>query len=218
MGQSNASLLHDHRGFSFAEFVLDSDRAALFQSGTDVNLRPQSFDVLRILVERQGTLVTKEELQQEIWGETAVTDDSLTHCIIDIRKVLDDSDRQIVKTVPRRGFVFDIPVVRHEPRRPPLGGYSPALVAVLAIAIVAMTAILGLRAISGSGPEVPLEVFRWEDEHEEEPDQHQREDQDWSHQDLASGEAALPTADPQVGRKNDRHCRAESDDVAVVVQ
>jgi DNA-binding winged helix-turn-helix (wHTH) protein/tetratricopeptide (TPR) repeat protein len=158
MGQSNASLLHDHRGFSFAEFVLDSDRAALFQSGTDVNLRPQSFDVLRILVERQGTLVTKEELQQEIWGETAVTDDSLTHCIIDIRKVLDDSDRQIIKTVPRRGFVFDIPVVRHEPRRRAFGGYSGPLVAGLAITVIAMAVIPGLRLIPRTGPEVPLEV------------------------------------------------------------
>lgn len=158
MGQYDVSPVHDHRGFSFAEFALDIDRAALLRSGTDVKLRPQSFDVLRILVKRQGTLVTKEELLREIWGETAVTDDSLTHCIIDIRKALDDSARQIVKTVPRRGFVFDIPVVRHEPRRRLFGSYPRTLVAGLAIVVTAVTVILVSAVINENDRKSPLEV------------------------------------------------------------
>ncbi|RZV35818.1 MAG: hypothetical protein EX272_09805, partial [Chromatiales bacterium] len=112
MGITGATARQQHDGFEFAGFTLDLDRAALLKDGADLGLRPQVIDVLCYLVERAGSLVTKEELLASIWGDKAVTDDSLTHCIIEIRKALDDVDRRIVRTVPRRGFVFDIPVRR----------------------------------------------------------------------------------------------------------
>ena len=99
-----------HRGYRFGPFCLDIDRAALLKNGKTVRLRRQSFDVLLYLIERHGRLVEKEELLQAIWGNTPVTDDSLTHCLIDIRKVLGDSQHELIRTVPRRGFIFDIPV------------------------------------------------------------------------------------------------------------
>ena len=99
-----------HRGYRFGPFCLDIDRAALLKNGKIVRLRRQSFDVLLFLVERHGRLVEKEELLNAIWGNTPVTDDSLTHCLIDIRKVLGDSRHELIRTVPRRGFIFDIPV------------------------------------------------------------------------------------------------------------
>jgi DNA-binding winged helix-turn-helix (wHTH) protein/tetratricopeptide (TPR) repeat protein len=158
MGQPDTAPTQDHRGFSFAEFVLDTDRAALFQAGVDVKLRPQAFDVLRILVERQGTLVTKEELLREIWGETAVTDDSLTHCIIDIRKALGDTERQIVRTISRRGFVFDIPVIRRDPKQGILDRYPRALAVGLAIALIAVTVILAAQVLPENDGEAPQEI------------------------------------------------------------
>jgi DNA-binding winged helix-turn-helix (wHTH) protein len=105
MGTTGASTRRQHDGFEFAGFTLDLDRAALFKDSVDLGLRPQVIDVLRYLVERSGSLVTKEELLASIWGDKAVTDDSLTHCIIEIRKALEDADRRIIRTVPRRGFV-----------------------------------------------------------------------------------------------------------------
>lgn len=101
----------DYKRFDFGHFTLDLDRGALRADGEDVSLRPQSFEVLRILVENHGRLVTKEQLHAEVWGGVAVTDDSLTHCLIDIRKAISDSDKKIIRTVPRRGFIFDVPVV-----------------------------------------------------------------------------------------------------------
>lgn len=99
-----------HTAYVFSGFTLDVDRAALIYAGVNVRLRPQSFDVLRYLVEHHGRLVTKNELLRNIWGNTAVTDDSLTHCLIDIRKAIGDSSKQMIKTVSRRGFIFDMPV------------------------------------------------------------------------------------------------------------
>lgn len=56
--------------------------------------------------------MTKAELLNDIWGNTAVTDDSLTHCLIDIRKAIGDTSKDMIKTVSRRGFIFDLPVSR----------------------------------------------------------------------------------------------------------
>ena len=112
MGLMSARNVVLHRGFRFGEFRLDLDRAELFKNDEPIKLRRQSFDVLRYLLEHHGRLVEKRELTQAIWGDAAVTEDSLTHCIIDIRKVLGDRDRNMIHTVPRRGFVFDVPVER----------------------------------------------------------------------------------------------------------
>lgn len=93
--------------FEFGEFVLDPDRGSLLRSGRDINLRPQTFEVLSILVRQRGSLVTREEMLSAVWHEAPVTDDSLTQCIVEIRKAIGDQDRLIIRTVPKRGFVFD---------------------------------------------------------------------------------------------------------------
>ena len=99
-----------HRTWKFGDFTLDVDRGSLMRDGVDVKLRPQSFAVLSYLIRHHGVLVTKQELLDDIWGKKAVTDDSLTHCLIDIRKALGDDNHQLIRTVPRRGFIFEISV------------------------------------------------------------------------------------------------------------
>jgi DNA-binding winged helix-turn-helix (wHTH) protein/TolB-like protein/Flp pilus assembly protein TadD len=99
-----------HEVFSFDEFRLDVTRGALLQSDTEIRLRPKSFDVLHYLIENQGRLISKDELIEHVWQGTAVTDDSLVQCLKDIRRALGDSAQEIIKTVPRRGYIFDRPV------------------------------------------------------------------------------------------------------------
>ncbi|MGV1014184.1 MAG: winged helix-turn-helix domain-containing tetratricopeptide repeat protein [Methyloceanibacter sp.] len=74
--------------------------------GNHVDLRPRSFAVLRLLAENAGNLVTKDEIIDKVWGDVVVTDDSLTQCIADIRKAIGDEDRQILRTVPRKGYLL----------------------------------------------------------------------------------------------------------------
>ena len=124
-----------HRGYCFGAYTLDIDRAALIKDGVTVHLRRQSFDVLRYLVERAGRLVRKEELLEAIWGNTPVTDDSLTHCLIDIRKVLGDTQHELIQTVPRRGYIFDMPVKSLERQK----SLSLAYMVIAACLIVAVT-------------------------------------------------------------------------------
>jgi TolB-like protein/Tfp pilus assembly protein PilF len=92
--------------YRFGRFVLDVDRCRLECAGTELKLRPQSFLVLRYLVENSGRLVTKSELMGAIWGKAAVTEDSLVQCLGDIRKALQDHDQRIVQTKSRQGYVF----------------------------------------------------------------------------------------------------------------
>jgi TolB-like protein/tetratricopeptide (TPR) repeat protein len=90
----------------FGHFVLDLSRECLLRDGDQVKLRPQSFRMLHYLVENGGRLLTKSELLKALWGDLAVTDDSLVQCLRDVRLALDDHDHSIVKTVPRRGYLF----------------------------------------------------------------------------------------------------------------
>lgn len=99
------------RSFAFGEFILDLQRGALLKDGVDVPLRPKSFQVLLYLVEHHGQLVSKDELLSEIWADTVVTDGAVTQCLIDIRRAIDDSKHEKIRTVPRRGFIFEHAVV-----------------------------------------------------------------------------------------------------------
>lgn len=110
----------DHRTFLFGAFVLDIDRGALLKDGADVPLRPKCFKVLCYLVEHHGLLVTKDELLGAVWPDVVVTEDSLTQCLIQIRKVLGDDSRSMVRTVARRGYLFDVPVTVHKPGEGPV--------------------------------------------------------------------------------------------------
>lgn len=103
------------RRYVFGEFTLDVGRGVLWRGREELRLRPKSFDVLRYLVEHAGILVGRQALMDAVWGTTVVTEDSLTQCIIEVRRTLDDHHQRIVRTVPRRGFIFDADVSSPRP-------------------------------------------------------------------------------------------------------
>ena len=82
----------------------------LFRQGVRVRLPPQSFEVLRILLERRGALVTRQEFHQFLWpADTFVDfDQGLNNAIKRIREVLNDSTESplYIETLPRLGYRF----------------------------------------------------------------------------------------------------------------
>ena len=90
----------------FEKYTLDAGHRSLECEGRRLPLRPQAMEVLCYLAKNPGRPVSKEELFQEVWPGISVTDDLLVQCVGDIRDVLEDSDHRIVKTVPRRGYLF----------------------------------------------------------------------------------------------------------------
>ena len=97
---------HGVAGYRFGPYLLNLDRLRLQRAGADMELRPKAFDVLRMLVEQSGRVVSKDELVAAVWSDVIVNDDALAQCVRDIRKALDDDGERFVRTVPRRGYEF----------------------------------------------------------------------------------------------------------------
>lgn len=95
-------------GFRFDSFYLDAQNRQLYRDGELLALNSKYFDVLLLLVSRNGQLVEKRRIFDEVWQGVFVTDAALTQCIKDIRKQLgDDATRpRFIKTVPRHGYIF----------------------------------------------------------------------------------------------------------------
>ncbi len=81
-------------------------------TGDEIVLRSQSARVLGHLASRLGVLFPRDDLIAAVWQNVSVTDDSLTQCILDIRRSIGDSDRTILRTVPKRGYALHGELVR----------------------------------------------------------------------------------------------------------
>ena len=83
--------------FSFGEFTLDLDADVFRRGDQEIQIRPKAFAVLVYLVQRPGRLVSKTELIEAVWPDTAVTDNSLVQCIREIRRALEDESEQMIR-------------------------------------------------------------------------------------------------------------------------
>ena len=103
---------HSVRQYIFGEFILEPREGRLSRINVErVELAGKPFEVLVLLVENQGHLVTREDLLAKVWPDTAVTDQSLTEVVSRIRKTLDpENPEKYIETVPRKGYRFIIPV------------------------------------------------------------------------------------------------------------
>ena len=99
----------------FDQFALDLTRGYLRIDDLDIELPPKPFEVLRCLAENAGRLVTKDELYGTVWPGVTVGDDSLVQCIRLLRQKLGDHDHNLIKTVPRRGYLLDATVTTPVP-------------------------------------------------------------------------------------------------------
>ena len=108
-----AEAVRSSRVIRFGTFEVDLPAGELRKSGVKLKLTGQPFQVLAILLERPGEVVTREELQKRLWPDTFVdVDHNLNTAINKIREVLGDSAEspRFVETLPRRGYRFVAPV------------------------------------------------------------------------------------------------------------
>ena len=95
---------------TFGPYTLDFRSAELRKFGTKVKMGEQSFQILRMLLETPGELVTREELRAKLWAEDTFVDfdHGLNSAVQRLRDCLSDSAEspQWVETVPRRGYRF----------------------------------------------------------------------------------------------------------------
>jgi len=98
--------------FNFGRFVLDMRRGMLLLDGNARLLRPKPTALLHHLVEQCGKLVSREEIASVVWPGTIVSDASIDQCVSAVRQALGDDVRQILRTVPKRGYLFVPEVTR----------------------------------------------------------------------------------------------------------
>lgn len=99
--------------------VVNRDRGCLEDAdGAERFLRPKSYRLLEVLLNWRGVLMSKDDLVREVWPDVIVSDDSLAHCVSDIRRALGPENAALLRTVPRRGYMMlpEDPVPR--PTRP----------------------------------------------------------------------------------------------------
>jgi DNA-binding winged helix-turn-helix (wHTH) protein/tetratricopeptide (TPR) repeat protein len=96
----------------FAGFELDRPRAELRgPDGGAIKLRPKTLAVLTLLAANAGRVLSKQELMDAVWPNIHVGDDSLFQCIREIRTALGDDQRQLIKVVSGRGYLFTAEVL-----------------------------------------------------------------------------------------------------------
>jgi DNA-binding winged helix-turn-helix (wHTH) protein len=126
---------------TFGEFEFDDTRRTLKHRGTTLKLTGQALELLFLLLERPGDLITREEIHQKLWPDTNVEfEHSLDVVVSRLRTAIPDS----IQTVPRRGYRFSesVTVQPDRPARWLRRSIRYATVAVLA----ALAAILFARS------------------------------------------------------------------------
>jgi len=102
-------------------FEIDTDAGEVRKAGGRIKLQSQPFKVLALLASRAGEVLTRQEIEQQIWGDQTHVDFELglNYCIKQIRTALEDDagKPRYVETLPRRGYRFIAAVEGHQRTR-----------------------------------------------------------------------------------------------------
>ncbi|ATM87207.1 transcriptional regulator [Yersinia massiliensis] len=80
------------------------DKRILNKGGVVVKMRNKESEVLHLLCHHYPSTLSREDLEKEIWGDSYVTDNTLTQTISNLRHALDDKDHELVMTIPKKGY------------------------------------------------------------------------------------------------------------------
>jgi DNA-binding winged helix-turn-helix (wHTH) protein len=135
---------------TFGDFEFDDRRRGLRARGQPIKLTGQAIELLCLLLEQPGELITREEIERRLWPDRNVNfDHSLDVVVSRLRMVLGDKgpSPRYIETVPRRGYRFIEPVTARPEARPNAPRrWRRRLVTYAAVAILAaVVAILFAR-------------------------------------------------------------------------
>jgi DNA-binding winged helix-turn-helix (wHTH) protein/TolB-like protein/Flp pilus assembly protein TadD len=94
--------------YDFGPFRLDPFERLLLRGHEVVPLTPKAFEMLLVLIESSGHVLTKDELMKRVWPDTIVEEANLSHNIYKLREALGEgrNGEKFIETVPRRGYRF----------------------------------------------------------------------------------------------------------------
>ncbi len=98
------------RIYKFGDFVLNTFERSVVKNGKHINLTTKTFDVLQLLVERSGAIVTKDEMLGSVWDGRFVEESNLPVQVARLRRALDQTKtRRFIETVYGIGYRFVTP-------------------------------------------------------------------------------------------------------------
>src|SRR5207247_8503403 len=94
--------------YDFGSYSVDESERLLLRGDEVVPLTPKAFEMLLVLLESSGHVLTKEELMKRVWPDTIVEEANLSHNIYKLREALGEgrNGEKYIETVPRRGYRF----------------------------------------------------------------------------------------------------------------
>lgn len=94
--------------YEFSGFRLDGETGTLWRGRDVISLSPKAAELLKLLIEHKGEIVSKQDIFDTVWADTFVEDGVLTQNVYTLRNALgrDENGRQFIETVPRRGYRF----------------------------------------------------------------------------------------------------------------
>jgi TolB-like protein/DNA-binding winged helix-turn-helix (wHTH) protein len=93
--------------YEFGEFRLDANEKVLRRGDSIADVTPKAVEILLVLVENAGSIVSKEEIFRQVWTDSFVEEANLSHHIFRLRKVLgEDDEHKFIETIPKRGYRF----------------------------------------------------------------------------------------------------------------
>ena len=91
--------------YRVADLELDTAREVALRGGKRISLSPRSFEILRILMRESPNVVSRRQLEQELWGDEPPDSDSLRSHLYNLRRMVDKPFPQpLIETVAGRGF------------------------------------------------------------------------------------------------------------------
>jgi len=107
--------------YEFGPYRLETAQRLLLNEGKGLTLAPKTFDLLQILVQSQGRVLTKKELMAALWPDIFVEESNLAFQISALRKVLGIKGSEWIETLPKYGYRFSAPVsqIDIQPADPP---------------------------------------------------------------------------------------------------
>ncbi len=136
----------DQSDFCVGDWVVRPQRCRIERGSKAVRVKPKSMAVLECLARADGAVITRDALFAAVWPGAAVTDDVLTHSVVELRKAFDESarDARVIETIPKKGFRL-VPPVR------PLDNESSR-----------GKRLLSTWSLAGIGASIILGIFAWQ--------------------------------------------------------